>query len=578
MSTITSSPAIGTGLLNPSIFKRRFTVQPGENAQSAGLRGDSLQPLTRGLRNPLWSSRLQALAPRVSALLSGSGLAAQALSGRMFCSSGGSGTLGRIGDFFKKLVGRSDTKPTSSDNTQTITFVHVNDIHARFTPEADGGNPLARMRGYYNYVRDNENPQTIFTHGGDVYEKGDITELITKGYTTRAAFEAVGFDIAVIGNHDFAWSAEEVLAYSRAPNTVMLGSNIKYVGDDPSEYGGVEYYIKKVGQINVAFIGDVPTGYDERDDHTDIEYYPEKLATKHDDYEGDTRKRIKKLREEENVDMVVLLSHLGIETDRKLAKNVEGIDVILSSHSHDAIKEVVNGVPIIQADAYSRLIGRLDVEWDLEKGRIVDHSMKMIKNDSSVPTDQAVADKINAIVQAHLPEDADNVAQLSQSLEDKEALAELALTSALHHIENARAAMLDEKMVWLDSWDPGSITLNQLARTYEVERELAGTPGFNSFYTVDVTGAELTLIRTSGLWSGRNLVHAGVDNPDPDQTYTLALPKKYAMHLDHYFNIPQRECTAVCEIWEAVYAYGQHRTAEGKYIDDDRPLDNGAIV
>jgi len=61
---------------------------------------------------------------------------------------------------------------------QVLTFVHVNDIHGTFTPEPDndGQSPVARMRGYYEKVRREENPYTLFTNGGDDHEKGSVAE------------------------------------------------------------------------------------------------------------------------------------------------------------------------------------------------------------------------------------------------------------------------------------------------------------------------------------------------------------------------------------------------------------------
>ncbi len=203
--------------------------------------------------------------------------------------------------------------------------------------------------------------------------------------------------------------------------------------------------------------------------------------------------------------------------------------------------------------------------------------MKLIKNDSSVPTDPTVNDEINGIVRDHMPKD--NFAQLERKLGDKEAIASLAGEAALYHLNNlpdgqsmnVDAALVDQKTVWLEKWKPGTITLEQIARTFEVEREPAGTPGFSAFYTIEVTGEELNLLRVAGLWGSR-WVYNGEGDPQPDQTYTVALPKKAAWNLEHYLNIPERESKAAGEIWEAVYAYGLHRTAEGRYIDSDKPL------
>ena len=97
---------------------------------------------------------------------------------------------------------------------------------------------------------------------------------------------------------------------------------------------------------------------------------------------------VPKLREE--ADIVVALTHLGFYEeagggyaspgDIKLAKEVEGIDVIVGGHTHTSIKEaeVVGSTLIVQAGAYSENVGRLDLEIDTETDKIADYTYKLL--------------------------------------------------------------------------------------------------------------------------------------------------------------------------------------------------------
>ncbi len=494
----------------------------------------------------------------------------------------------------------ADPKPASppmcdkNASTQKITFVHTNDLHGSFTPEEDGGNPVARISGYCKQVR-KDNPFALCTHGGDIYEKGDVTELISSGRTTRAVFGALGFDVAVVGNHDLAWSLKEFFAYSRTFGTMMLASNVKYVGQNPAEYGGVDYAIADVGCVRVGFFGMVSKGYDERDEQTDQDYYPEALATRH-DYERRAREMVAKLKGK--VDLIVMVSHVGIEEDRKLAKAVPGIDVILSSHSHDAVTETINGVPILQADAYANYIGRLDLIYDLKKRRLKKHEMRLFPNRDSflmyiLPSDEEVRKNVNSMVQIWMPKD--EFAYVYGTLGDKSAVAGVVAKSIVYYLKSkkgveAQAAFVDTKTVWTDQWEKGPLTIEELAESFKVERQPAGTPGFSSFYTVEVSGIELDLFRRMSIKNSR-WKYSGPSEPDPLETYTLALPKKVALNLRYYmerelgheFEMAERDLgdyidldvkkpQHACEIWEAVHVYGQHRTDEGLYIDEDKQL------
>ena len=69
---------------------------------------------------------------------------------------------------------------------------------------------------------------------------------------------------------------------------------------------------------------------------------------------------------------LVVLSHVGLSLDRKLARRVPRIDLILGGHSHDTLfePEVVEGVPIVHAGPYGRYVSRTLVEYDDDRSRL----------------------------------------------------------------------------------------------------------------------------------------------------------------------------------------------------------------
>jgi 5'-nucleotidase len=70
-------------------------------------------------------------------------------------------------------------------------------------------------------------------------------------------------------------------------------------------------------------------------------------------------------------EMLVVLSHVGLSLDRKLAQRVPRIDLLLGGHSHDTLfePEYVEGVPIVHAGPYGRSVSRTELEYDGGAGR-----------------------------------------------------------------------------------------------------------------------------------------------------------------------------------------------------------------
>jgi 5'-nucleotidase/UDP-sugar diphosphatase len=156
---------------------------------------------------------------------------------------------------------------------QRVSFVHVNDLQANYQFGLDGISPVARIRGYVDQMRE-QNPYTVFTNGGDDYEKGSVADQLSQGKATTAIIHGLQFDVRVIGNHDYAWSEAEVLANSRDPYAHVLSSNIHYTGADPKGFGAVDFVKLKVGCLTVGFAGFTSKPWDSTDNQYDGDFYP----------------------------------------------------------------------------------------------------------------------------------------------------------------------------------------------------------------------------------------------------------------------------------------------------------------
>lgn len=99
--------------------------------------------------------------------------------------------------------------------------------------------------------------------------------------------------------------------------------------------------------------------------------------------------------------MIVVLSHFGFPQDVKLATETEGIDILLSGHTHNALRQPVeiNDTLIIQSGCHGAHIGRLDVE--MKNGKITDYSHQLIEISEEIEPDGELQGIIDTAVQPY---------------------------------------------------------------------------------------------------------------------------------------------------------------------------------
>jgi 2',3'-cyclic-nucleotide 2'-phosphodiesterase (5'-nucleotidase family) len=110
--------------------------------------------------------------------------------------------------------------------------------------------------------------------------------------------------------------------------------------------------------------------------------------------------QIDRLRNEEHVDLVVLISHLGFPQEMKLASEVDGIDVLLSGHTHNRVYRParVNDTLVIQSGCHGSFLGRLDLA--VEDGRVVDFEHDLITVGADVEPDPEVQEMVDGALGA----------------------------------------------------------------------------------------------------------------------------------------------------------------------------------
>lgn len=468
----------------------------------------------------------------------------------------------------KRKVRISGPPCQTEQRYQSITFMHVNDLHAHYAPKEDGVSRYARISGYVKRIR-SQNPYTLFTGGGDDYEKGSVAELLSDGQSTLQVMHSMKMDVRVLGNHDFAWSAQHTAQYSNDPNAVVLSSNTRYIGENSEAWGATDYAEFQVGCARIGVFGFTTKPWDEKDQELDGDYYPEM----HTDYDYE-RQAIQMVSEHrEDVDLLVMINHLGHYYDVKLGEAVPGIDVILGGHSHTKLQQPENvyGTLVVQAGSQALYTARLDIKFDNFSRAISDYEYKLIKNNATdMPDiDPDVANTVDSVMAKYAPQ-ADHVlgytdAGSSSTVE----IAKIAVRAGISILETD-AALIHAEEVWT-RWDTDAITEQMLFDAFKIQRHPPGTPGTSSFYIAELKGEEL-----AELYDGLdgNWHYEGVRNPDPEKVYALALQKKAALHPSEYLNTAPKfmKVTFASEAFHMLEQYARQRTFACLYLDSETQL------
>ena len=277
-------------------------------------------------------------------------------------------------------VPRAPLAQTAAECSVRVTLLQVNDVY-RFTPAdrgAAGG--LARVSTLRKQVL-KDSPNTLFLLAGDTISPS-VESITYKGKQMIDAWNQIGLDYSVFGNHEFDYGDDVLLERMKESNFKWLGSNVvsaktgKTFGSTPlfdvREFNGV-----KVGIFGITL--------------------PETKTTSKpgaDTIFGDpceTANKIVPQIHAAGANAIVALTHLSLKQDKQLARCAEGIDVIIGGHEHTLLESSSGGTPIFKMTADARELGRIDLNIDPKTGKVESIDWKVIRVTNETADDPAFA-------------------------------------------------------------------------------------------------------------------------------------------------------------------------------------------
>lgn len=222
-----------------------------------------------------------------------------------------------------------------------ITILHTNDVHSHLEafPASHSKFPnrggASKRKFYFDQVR-NENTNTLILDAGDSFQ-GTPYFNFYGGELEFKTMSKLGYHATTIGNHEFDNGVDNIAAQLEHANFDLISSN--YDVENTLLDGLVKpHQIYEVDEVKIGVfgLGIELNGLVSKDLYKETEYLdPIEIA----------QDQVRLLRNEENCDLVICLSHLGYsyESDKiddlKLAKKTAGIDLIIGGHTHTFLDE-----------------------------------------------------------------------------------------------------------------------------------------------------------------------------------------------------------------------------------------------
>ena len=277
----------------------------------------------------------------------------------------------------------------SCSSHKNITILHTNDVHSHIEPFSKDHSEFPNKGGFerratlISEIR-RQNPNTLLFDAGDIFQGTPYFNFYS-GEIEFKLMSMLGYDAVTIGNHDFDNGMDGL--DKQLPNAKfdIISSNYDFKNTIlESKVSDYKIYNKSGIKIGVFGLGIELEGLVSKDLYKETKYLdPIDVA-------NDTAK---KLKETENCDLVICISHLGYKyekfpnkvSDLNLAKSTKNIDLIIGGHTHTFMNKPVvvknklgNDVLINQVGCFGLYLGRIDFSFDSDNNKIFNSNLLMI--------------------------------------------------------------------------------------------------------------------------------------------------------------------------------------------------------
>jgi 2',3'-cyclic-nucleotide 2'-phosphodiesterase (5'-nucleotidase family) len=285
---------------------------------------------------------------------------------------------------------------------EQITILHWNDFHSQNIPfqvktknratKTDttymvGGSAVLAAYLHKNYDSDST---TLVLNAGDDFQ-GSPVSTVTKGSSQIQLLNLLHPDAFEIGNHEFDYGRESLFDVLKQAHFPVLAANL-YDTQTGKPFEGT-YIIKQIGKVKFGIIGIMTEELPRLSLPANLKNLEVRSAASTIHYLVPELKK-------QGANVIIALTHVGVDEDSVLAAKCPELDIIIGGHSHTALFHAkdVNGVVIAQAGSRGRWLGKLNISVDTKKDTVLTYKEELIETRAAdVTPDPVVAEKVDAL-------------------------------------------------------------------------------------------------------------------------------------------------------------------------------------
>ncbi|MNI28420.1 Trifunctional nucleotide phosphoesterase protein YfkN precursor [compost metagenome] len=236
---------------------------------------------------------------------------------------------------------------------ETLTVLYTNDLHSHFST-------MGRIAAMVEENRAKSDSSILLLDIGDHMDRAAPETEGTMGQANIDVINITGYDAITIGNNEGLTFTPDMLrdVYTGLLCPVICGNIRELDTGELPDWMKSELVIKR-GSFTIGLIGATAS-------------YPDfyrLLGLEALDPRTTISDSVKKLRRQ--VDLIVVMSHLGLPLDRELAESIPEIDLIIGGHTHHLLEEplVVGKTVITAAGKFGRHLGKVTIGWNENGGK-----------------------------------------------------------------------------------------------------------------------------------------------------------------------------------------------------------------